>query len=185
MGTTVSNNPQPTLVIFQQLLLKYLDSLSQALAGRYHLGPVAAKTRLVLAVATTVTSSLVDDFGGLQQDSKFLQVGIKAANEVVTEMERSLRRENQDSIPTLLGFNTTTTSAPPSGLTSLTTDWMDHTQLPDPLIQTLFPTDYDFYQNSESPGLAMQSDLCLPYSMASFKSTSTIPSTTNLLWEDI
>lgn len=185
MGTTVSNNPQPTLVIFQQLLLKYLDSLSQALEGRYHLGPVAAKTRLVLAVATTVTSSLVDDFGGLQQDSKFLQVGIKAANEVVTEMERSLRRENQDSIPTLLGFNTTTTSAPPSGLTSLTTDWMDHTQLPDPLIQTLFPTDYDFYQNSESPGLAMQSDLCLPYSMASFKSTSTIPSTTNLLWEDI
>lgn len=184
MGTTVSNNPQPTLVIFQQLLLKYLDSLSQALAGRCHLGPVAAKTRLVLAVATTVTSSLVDDFGGLQQDSKFLQVGIKAADEVVTEMQRSLKRENQDLIPALVGFNTGTTLAPPSGLNPLTTDWMDHTQLPDPLIQTLFPSDCDFYQNSESPGLGMQSDLCLPYSMALFKSTSTTQST-NLLWEDI
>ncbi|KAF4770744.1 hypothetical protein N7455_007278 [Penicillium solitum] len=185
MGTTVSNNPHPTLVIFQQLLLKYLDSLSQILARRYHLGPVAAKTRLVITVATTVTSSLVDDFGGLQQDSKFLQVGIKAADEVVTEMERSLKRETQDSTPALLGLNTAMTSAPPSGLTPLTADWMDHTQLPDPLIQTLFPSDCGFYQNSESLGLGMQSDLCLPYSMASFKPTSTIQSTTNLLWEDI
>lgn len=185
MGATVSNNPQPTLVIFQQLLLKYLDSLSQILARRYHLGPVAAKTRLVIAVATTVTSSLVDDFSGLQQDSKFLQVGIKAADEVVTEMERSLKRETQDSTPALLGFNTAMAPAPPSDLTPLTADWMDHTQLPDPLIQTLFPSDCDFYQNSESLGLGMQSDLCLPYSMAPFKPTSTIQSTTNILWEDI
>ncbi|KAG0157799.1 hypothetical protein PDIDSM_2454 [Penicillium digitatum] len=57
LGITVSNGPQPTLVIFQQLLLKYLDSLSQILAARYHLGPVAAKTSLVLAVATTVTQA--------------------------------------------------------------------------------------------------------------------------------
>ncbi|KAL2695509.1 hypothetical protein AAEP93_003602 [Penicillium crustosum] len=185
MGTTVSDNPQPTLVIFQQLLLKYLDSLSQILAGKYHLGRVAAKTRLVIAVATTVTSSLVDDFGGLQQDSKCLQVGIKAANETVAEMEHHLKRENQVSTSALVGLNTATTSAPPSGLAPLTAGWMDHTQLPDPLIQTLFPSNCDFYQNLESPGLDMQSDLCLPYSMASFKSTSTIQSTTNLLWEDI
>ncbi|KAG0157795.1 hypothetical protein PDIDSM_1828 [Penicillium digitatum] len=33
LGITVSNGPQPTLVIFQQLLLKYLDSLSQILAA--------------------------------------------------------------------------------------------------------------------------------------------------------
>lgn len=185
MGTTVSNSPQPTLIIFQQLLLKYLDSLSQILAGRYHLGPVAAKTRLVLAVATTITSSLVDDFGGSKQDSNFFQVGIKAAEEVVTEMERSLKRENQDQTPALLGFNTATTSAPPSAPTPLTADWMDHTQLPDHLIQTLFPSDCDFYQNPEPPRLGLQSDLCLPYFMTPFKPTSTIQSTTNLLWEDI
>ncbi|KAJ5926397.1 hypothetical protein N7516_008170 [Penicillium verrucosum] len=169
MGTTVSNSPKPTLVIFQQLLLKYLGALSQILACKYNLGPVAAKTRLVLAVATTVTSSLVDDVRGLQQDSKFLQVGIKAADEVVTEMECCLKRENQYSMPALLGFNTATTSAPPRGFTPLTADCMDHTQLlPDPLIQTLFSSDCDFYQNLESPGLGMQSDLCLPYSMTPF-----------------
>ncbi|KAJ5589325.1 hypothetical protein N7537_012003 [Penicillium hordei] len=184
MGASVSNNPQPTLVIFQQLLLKYLDSLSQILAGRYHLGPVAAKTRLFLAVATTITSSLVDDFDGSKQGSNFLQVGIKAAEEVVTEMERSLKRENQDQTPALLGFNSATTTAPPSVPTPLTADWMDHAQLPDHLIQTLFPNDCDFYQSSESPGMGMQSGLCFPYSMVPFKSTSTIQSTTNLLWED-
>ncbi|CAG8896328.1 unnamed protein product [Penicillium egyptiacum] len=185
LGTTVSNGPPPTLVVFQQLLLKSLDSLSQILAGRYRLGPVAAKTRLVLAVATNITSSLIGDFGGSQQDSKFFQVGITAAEEVVTEMERSLKRENQDSTLALPGSNTARTSPPSAPApTPLATNWIDHAQLPDPLIQMLFPTDCDFYP-SESPGLGMQSDLCLPYSMAPFESTSTIQSTPNLLWEDV
>jgi hypothetical protein len=185
LGTTVSNAPQPTLVIFQQLLVKYLDSLSQILAGRYHLGPVAAKTRLILAVATTITSSLINDLGGSQQDSKFFKIGIKAAEEVVTEMESSLKREGQDSTLALLGFNSTRTSAPPSAPTPFAPDWMGHAQPPDPLMQTLFPSGCDFYPDSESPGLGMQSDVCLPYSMAPFISTSTIQSPHNLLWEDI
>ncbi|KAJ5375422.1 Transcription factor [Penicillium concentricum] len=185
LGTTVSNGPQPTLVIFQQPLLKYLDSILQILAGIYHLGSVAAKTRLVLAVATTVTSSLINDLGGPQQDIKFFRVGITAAEEVVTEMKQSLKQEDQDSTLALLGFNSARTSAPPSVATPLAADWMDHAQLPDPLIQTLFPSDCDFYPDSESPGLGMQSDLCLPYSMAPFKSPSTIQSIPNLLWEDV
>ncbi|KAJ5822838.1 hypothetical protein N7447_005178 [Penicillium robsamsonii] len=185
LGTTVSNGPQPTLVIFQQLLLKYLDSLSHILAGRYHLGPVAAKTRLVLGVATAVTSSLINDFGDSQHDSKFFKVGIKAAEDVVAEMERSLKREEQDSTLALLGFNSTGTSALPSAPTPLAANWMDHAQVPDPLIQTLFPSDCNFYPDSESQGLDMQSDLCLSYSMAPFKSTSTIQSTPSLLWEDV
>ncbi|KAG0157802.1 hypothetical protein PDIDSM_2460 [Penicillium digitatum] len=84
------------------LLLKYLDSLSQILAARYHLGPVAAKTSLVLAVATTVTSSLVNDLGDPKQDSTFFQVGFKAAEEVTAEMECFLKRETQDSRLSLL-----------------------------------------------------------------------------------
>lgn len=182
LGTTVSNGPPPTLVMFQQLLLKSLESLSQIVAGRYRLGPVAAKTRLVLAVATTITSSLISDFDGSQQDSKFLQVGITAAEKAVTEMERSLKREHQDSTVALPGFNTA--SAPPSAPTPLAANWMDHAQLPDPLFQMLFPSDCGFYPGSESPGLGMQSDLCFSYSMAPFESTSTIQSTPNLLWEE-
>lgn len=188
LGTSVSNGPQPTLVIFQQLLLKYLDSLSQILAGRYQLGPVAAKTRLVLGVATTITSSLVNDFSGSQHDSKFVQVGIKAAEEVVTEMKRSLKQKEQDSKLALLGFNTARTSAPQSAtspLIPLAANWMDHAQLPDHLIHTLFPSDCDFYTGSESLGLGIQSDLCLPFSMAPFKSTSTMQSTPDLLWEEV
>ncbi|GFF55906.1 Fungal transcriptional regulatory protein, N-terminal [Aspergillus udagawae] len=184
LGTTVSNGPPPTLAMFQQLLLKSLDSLSQILAGRYRLRPVAAKTRLVLAVATTVTSSLIKDFGDSEQDSKFLQVGITAAEKVVTEMEHSLKGEHQDSTLALLGFNTARTSAPPSAPTSPAAKWMNHAPLPDPLIQTLIPSDYDFYPGSESPGLGLQSDLYLPYSMAPFGSTSTIQCMPNLLWED-
>ncbi|KAJ5205549.1 hypothetical protein N7491_003823 [Penicillium cf. griseofulvum] len=185
LGTTVSNGPQPTLVVFQQLLLKYLDSLSQILAGRYHLGPVAAKTRLILAVATTITSSLINDLSGSQQDSRLFKIGIKAAEEIVTEMEASLKREDQDSTLALLGFNSTRTSAPPSAPNPFAPNWMDHTQLPDPLMQTLFSSGCDFYPDAESPGLGMQSDVCLPYSMAPFISTSMIQSTPNLLWEDV
>ncbi|KAG0152883.1 hypothetical protein PDIDSM_2688 [Penicillium digitatum] len=141
--------PQPTLVIFQQLLLKYLDSLSQILAARYHLGPVAAKTSLVLAVATTVTSSLVNDLGDPKQDSTFFQVGFKAAEEVTAEMECFLKRETQDSRLSLLGPNTAGASAPPNATTPLPVNRMDHA-LPDQLIQTLFPSECDFYPGSES-----------------------------------
>ncbi|KAJ5965201.1 uncharacterized protein N7479_005077 [Penicillium vulpinum] len=185
LGTTVCNAPPPTLVMFQQLLLKYLDSLSQILAGRYRLGPVVAKTRLVLAVAITFTSSLINDFHSSQQDFKFFQVGITAAEEIVTEMERSLKREYQDSMFALLGFNTIRTSAPPNATNIIAANWMDHAQLPDPLIHTLFPSDCDLYPGLESPSLDMQSDLCLPYSMAPFESTSTILSTSNILWEGV
>ncbi|KAJ5174240.1 uncharacterized protein N7482_000117 [Penicillium canariense] len=185
LSTAVSNGPPPTLVMFQQLLLKYLDAFSEILVGRYHLGPVAAKTRLVLAVATAITSSLISDFGGSQQDSKFFQVGITAAEEVVTEMALSLKREYQDSTLALLGFNNARTSAPPSAPTPLAANWTDHAQVPDPLIQTLFPSDCDFYPESDSPGLGMQSDLFLPYSMAPSESVSTIQSRPDLLWEDM
>ncbi|OKP14962.1 hypothetical protein PENSUB_4307 [Penicillium subrubescens] len=185
LGTTVSNGPPPTLVMFQQLLLKSLESLSQTIAGRYRLGPVAAKTRLVLAVATTVTSNLISEFGDSQQDSKFLQVGIKAAEEVVTEMGRSLKREQQDSAFDLLGFDTAKTPAPISASTFLAANWMDHEQLPDPLMQTLFPSEREFYPGSGSLSQSMQSDLCLQYPVAPFESTATIRSSPNILWEDL
>jgi hypothetical protein len=185
LGTTVSKGPPPTLVMFQQLLLKSLESLSQTIAGRYRLGPVAAKTRLVLAVATSVTSNLISDFGDSQQDSKFLQVGIKAAEEVVTEMERSLKWEQQDSSFDLLGFDTAKTSAPISASTFLAANWMDHEQLPDPLMRTLFPSECEFYPGSGSLSQSMQSDLYLQYPVAPFESTATIRSSPNILWEDL
>jgi hypothetical protein len=185
LGTTISNSPPPTLVMFQKLLIKSLDSLSQLLAERYRLGPIAAKMRLVLAVVTTVTSSLVNDFGGAQQDSKFLRLGITAAEEAVTEMEHSLKREYQDPTFALLGFNgndTARITAPPSAPIPLLMNWMDHAQLPDPLNQTLYQSECDFYLGSKCP---MQSDLSLPFCMAALEPTSSISSTPNLLWEDI
>lgn len=186
LETTVSNSPPPTLVMFQQLLLKFLDSLSQILAGRYRLGHVVAKTRLVFAVATKVTSSLISDFGDAQQYSKFMELGITAAEETVTEMERSLKLEQQNSTLALLDFNETARmQAQPSAPTSLVTNWMDHAQLTDPLMQVLFPSDADFQLGSKSPVLGMQSDLSLPYSMTSFEPISAIESAPNILWESI
>lgn len=186
LETIVSNSPPPTLVMFQQLLLKTLESLSQILAGRYRLGPVSAKMRLVFAVATKITSTLVSDFDDVRKDSKLIQLGITAAEEVVTEMERSLKRVQQDSTLALLEFNgTARIEAPSSAPTPLIANWMDHTQLTDPLMQTLFPSDGDFHLGSKSPDLGMQSDLGLPYSMASFEPISMIEPAPNILWEDI
>ncbi|KAJ5350831.1 hypothetical protein N7541_008558 [Penicillium brevicompactum] len=190
LGTTVSNSPPPTLVMFQQLLLKSLDSLSQILAQRYHLGPVTAKTRLVLAVATTVTAGLISDFGGSQQESKFLQIGVTAAEDVVAGMERSLKQKDQESTLEFLGFNASATSTPPSAPSipsPLAPNWMENTQLPDPLIQTLFPGDCDFYPDSESPdlGIQLQPDLCFPYPMAQFDSTPPLHPPPNVLWEEL
>jgi hypothetical protein len=185
LETIVSNSPPPTLVMFQQLLLKSLDSLSKILAGRYRLGPVVAKTRLVLAVAIRITSSLFSNFGGAQQDSRFVQLGIIAAQEVVTEMERTLKREQQDSTLALLEFNdnnTAMTIAPPTAPTPQLTNWMDHAQFPDPLVQTMFPNECDFYLDTKSVDMGMESGI---YSMAPFEPTSTIQSTPNLLWEGI
>lgn len=187
LGTTVSNSPPPTLVMFQQLLLKSLDSLSQILAQRYHLGPVAAKTRLVLAVATTVTAGLISDFGGSQQESKFVQIGVTAAEEVVAVMERALKQKDQDSAFALLGFDVANSSASSTVPSPLSANWMENAQLPDPLIQTLFPGDCDFYPDSESPdlGLNLQPDLCFPYPMPAFDSTPSVNSVPNLLWDEL
>ncbi|EEA25304.1 hypothetical protein TMatcc_006471 [Talaromyces marneffei ATCC 18224] len=188
LETIVSNGPSPTLAMFRQLLLKSHESLSQILAGRYRLGPVAAKTRLVLAVATTITTSLVNDSGGTHQNSKLIHLGITAAGEVVTEMERSLKREQQESTHAWLEFNdndTTRSTALLNAPTPLLTNWTEHVQPPHPLLQTLLPTDCDFYLGSKSPDLGLQSDLGVSYSMAPFELTSTIQSTPNLWWEDI
>lgn len=184
VGTTVSNGPPPTLVIFQQLLMNYLETLSQVLAGRCHLGPVAAKTKLVLDVARAVTSSLISNFGGPKRDAKFLKAGITAAEEAVAAMKRSLKREDQDSTLALLGLNNAETLAPPDAST-LAANWIDHTQFPNPSSQSLTPDDSDLYSVLQSPDLGIQSDLSLPYAMEPFESTSTTPSILHLLWEDV
>lgn len=184
LGTTVSNGPPPTLVIFQQLLLNYLETLSHVLAGRCHLGPVAAKTKLVLDVAKAVTSSLFSDFGGPQRDAKFLMAGITAAEEAVAAMKRSLKREDQDSTLALLELNDADNLAPPDSST-LAANWMDHTRFPDPSRPTLSPIDDDIYSVLQSPSMGIQPDLSLPYSMEPFESTSTTLSIPCLLWEDV
>lgn len=183
LGTTVSNSPPPTLVMFQQHLLKYLEYFSHILAGRYRLGPIVAKTRLILAVATRITSNLFSDFGGARQDSKSINPGITAAEEVVTEMERSLKREYQDSTPLLLEFSDTTRiEAAPIAPAPLITNWMDPTQISDPLMQNLFPSDCDFDLGSKSPDMDLESSL---YSMAPFEPILTNQSTADIRWEDI
>ncbi|RAO66427.1 uncharacterized protein BHQ10_002439 [Talaromyces amestolkiae] len=183
LGTIVSNCPPPTLVMFQQHLSKYLEYFSHILAGRYHLGPVVAKTRLILAVTTSITSNLFRDFGDIQHDSKFIKLGIAAAEETVTEMQRSLRREYQVSAPLLLEFSDTARIE--TALTApqpLITNWMDPTQISDPLTRTLFASDCDFGLGSKSPDLDLESSL---YAMAPFEPTLTNQSTTDSLWEDI
>lgn len=183
LGTTVSNAAPPTLVVFQQLLLKCLDTLAQILAGKYQLGPYVAKTRLLLAVAATVTSSLINDFSCSQQDSKFYQVGIMAAENVVNEMERSLNRKAQESTFPMLQLDSLSTSVP---LVSppLTLNWADNTQLSDPFYQMALLGSCDTYTEPESSNMDMEPDVFLPYSMAQFAPASTIQSTPDFFWGD-
>lgn len=183
LGTTVLNCAPPTLLMFQQHLLKYLEYFSHILAARYHFGPVVAKTRLILAVATSITSNLFSDFSDAQQDSKFIKLGIAAAEEIVGEMERSLNLNNQDSTPFLLEFSDTARiEAAPTAPAPLNTNSMDLTQSSDPLMRNLFPSDCDFGLGSKSPDMDLESGL---YSMAPFESALTNQSTIDILWEDI
>lgn len=182
-GTTVSNSPPPTLVMFQQHSIEYLECLSHILAERYSLGPVVAKMRLILAVAARIISNLFSDFDGAKQDCKFMNLGIAAAEEVVTEMEQSLKREYQNSTPRLLEFHDiASVEAPSSAPVPLITNWTDPTQLSDPLMQNLFLDECDFDLGLKSLDMDLEPNI---YSMAPFEPTSTIQSTPNISWEDI
>ncbi|CAK7233227.1 hypothetical protein SEUCBS140593_008531 [Sporothrix eucalyptigena] len=62
------------------MLTQSLSVLLELWRGRSHLGPVIAKSSMVIAVAIAVTVNLYTDFDGI------FEKGVEAADQLITEM---------------------------------------------------------------------------------------------------
>ena len=88
---------QHSTVIFQQVLAQFLSMLLDLWRSRSHLGPVTAKSSMIVAVAVAVTDCLYTDYDGI------LDKGVAAANQLIVDMKTSLDRR-LDSVGTGSGI---------------------------------------------------------------------------------
>lgn len=102
-----SRQPQRTVHVFQQILTEALGFLSGMWKTKFHLGPVAAKTSIILAVAMNVT---LNNNSGLDAHGKGrMDVGVATAEGLVGEFRdalqqlqrgQQLRHGQQQDLPT-------------------------------------------------------------------------------------
>lgn len=84
-----TTNPKHTTRVFHSLLADSLSSLARRLRARAHLGPVAAKVSLVVAVAVGVTEQLFADGDG-DVTERLVAEGVRTAEREVGEMKAAL-----------------------------------------------------------------------------------------------
>ena len=101
--------------VFQQLLTNSLVFLSHLWQGKFHLGPVAAKTSLILAVSLNVTLYLSEQGDGSWDDEpsgsnrgrggrnektekRLFDAGVAAAERIVADMRRMLLLQEQEQL---------------------------------------------------------------------------------------
>lgn len=101
---SVRPQKQHTASIFQQMLAQSLSALLQLWRSKYHLGPVTAKTSLLLAVTIAVTTSLYSDF------TEIFNKGVAAADQLIEDMKRDL---DQRRSPPAGFFDAASFNAPP------------------------------------------------------------------------
>jgi len=94
-----SSHPQRTVHVFQQILTEALTFLSGMWTNKFHLGSVAAKTSIILAVTLNVTLN-----NSLDQRT-LMGVGVATAENLVAEFTQALalmqrEREGQHRQPT-------------------------------------------------------------------------------------
>lgn len=117
-GSCLSDsNPQQTLCVFQRLLVELLSFLSQLWHTRFHLGPVAAKVNLILAVLLK-TSEYLDsaDYHPVSVEQTLFRQAVAAAEKVVGDMKFSLQQR-----PSLLTPAPTDVSVSPAAVDALPT----------------------------------------------------------------
>lgn len=104
-NSRILSHPQQTGCIFKAFLIKSLAFLSDLWQTRYHLGVVAAKLNMLLAVSYNVTSNLytggVDDSATFRQ--KLLEDAAAAAERLIADMKYGLQQRQQSfSAPPLV-----------------------------------------------------------------------------------
>ena len=102
-----------TAAIFQQMLSQSLDALLQFWRSKYHMGPVTAKTSLLLTVTATVTANLYTNFDDV------LNSGVRAANQLIANIKEEVaQREASATVSSSMypmGDSTKTTQSSSSG----------------------------------------------------------------------
>lgn len=92
--------------MFHSLLADSLSSLARRLRARAHLGPVAAKVSLVVAVAVGVTEQLfADGDGGVA--GRLVAEGVKTAGREVAEMKAALGEQQRRRATTFSAWSPT------------------------------------------------------------------------------
>ncbi|KAK0667054.1 fungal-specific transcription factor domain-containing protein [Cercophora samala] len=95
-------HPQRTGCVFRELLTKSLVFLQELWQTRYHLGVVAAKLNLLLAVSINVTSNLyADDVDPATFRQRLFDGAAMAAQRLIADMQHGVqqRQQQQYSVP--------------------------------------------------------------------------------------
>lgn len=98
-----TTNPKHTTRVFHSLLADSLASLARRLRSRVHLGPVAAKVSLVVAVAVGVTEQLFADGDG-DVAERLVAEGVGTAGREVAEMKAALGERQRPVSRTMAMF---------------------------------------------------------------------------------
>ncbi|KAK4167949.1 fungal-specific transcription factor domain-containing protein [Cladorrhinum sp. PSN259] len=99
-NSRILSHPQQTGYIFRNFLIESLGFLSALWQTRYHLGVVAAKLAMLLAVSYNVTSNLYTTENGVELDAatfrrKLFEDAAAAAERLIAEMGYGLLQQQQ------------------------------------------------------------------------------------------
>ncbi|KAK4176241.1 fungal-specific transcription factor domain-containing protein [Triangularia setosa] len=104
-NTRILCHPQRTECVFRELLTKSLVFLHELWQTRYHLGVVAAKLNLLLAVSINVTSNLyADDVDPAAFRQRLFESAATAAEVLIRSMQQGAqqRQQQQYSVPIII-----------------------------------------------------------------------------------
>ncbi|KAK3947490.1 hypothetical protein QBC32DRAFT_365742 [Pseudoneurospora amorphoporcata] len=90
-----SSHPQRTVHVLQQILTEALGFMSGMWKAKFHLGPIAAKTSIILAVTLNVTLNSSKS-NKLDQQQALMDVGVATAENLVAELTQALQLRQMD-----------------------------------------------------------------------------------------
>ncbi|KAK3369968.1 hypothetical protein B0H63DRAFT_304866 [Podospora didyma] len=121
----IIRHPQHTVCVFQQMLTNTLSNLSTFWHGKFHLGPVAAKLNLILAVILNVTMNLASgDYHPDTIQQILFDDGVATADRLIADMKAALQPQPRLQPPSIsVELVTTPSSADPSPDSAVFTTW--------------------------------------------------------------
>lgn len=113
----ISAQPPQALSPFQQALIQEFTLLSKLWLSKCHLGPVAAKTYLLLATTEAVTINLFTEPNRTRSAQTLLYIGALAAEHGVMTMKQVIQQRLSPQRTSIVGFSGAT-NAPEDGMQS-------------------------------------------------------------------